>query len=174
VNRAPFLTLWASVVARHLGYDDDEALTLGRAVAGLTAYSKGRRLGILAPGDESTRRATGAARAEMGAKAVPFMGREIHCIETDDGLRALSGADPIKPESVRRYLESKFGDDFVAVEDALAALAETYDPEELESQAMDLYMRLRPNVPKGKKGWGKEGLLDTGEIERLTAARRSG
>jgi hypothetical protein len=46
VNRAPVLTLWASVVAEVLGFEHDEALTLGRAVAGLNAYSKGVSLGL--------------------------------------------------------------------------------------------------------------------------------
>jgi len=46
INRAPVLTLWAAVVAERLGYNKDEALTLGKAVAGLNAQSKGRRLGI--------------------------------------------------------------------------------------------------------------------------------
>jgi hypothetical protein len=41
INRAPVLTLWAAVVAERLGFDHDTALTLGRAVAGLNAYSKG-------------------------------------------------------------------------------------------------------------------------------------
>jgi hypothetical protein len=49
INRAPVLTLWAAVVAQRLGFDEYEALTLGRAVAGLNAYSKGRRLGIFKP-----------------------------------------------------------------------------------------------------------------------------
>jgi hypothetical protein len=40
----PVLTLWASVVAGRLGFERDEALTLGRAVAGLNVYSKGRSL----------------------------------------------------------------------------------------------------------------------------------
>lgn len=40
INRAPVLTLWAAVVAERLGFDHDEALTLGKAVAGLTAQSK--------------------------------------------------------------------------------------------------------------------------------------
>jgi hypothetical protein len=44
INCAPVLTLWASVVAGRLGFERDEALTLGRAVAGLNAYSKGRSL----------------------------------------------------------------------------------------------------------------------------------
>ena len=37
VNRAPVLTLWAAVVAEVLGFEHGEALTLGRAVAGLNA-----------------------------------------------------------------------------------------------------------------------------------------
>jgi hypothetical protein len=41
VNRAPVLALWAAVVAEVLGLEHDEALTLGRAAAGLIAYSKG-------------------------------------------------------------------------------------------------------------------------------------
>ena len=47
INRAPVLTLWAAVVAERLGFDWQEALTLGRAVAGLNAYSKGKALGLL-------------------------------------------------------------------------------------------------------------------------------
>jgi len=35
INRAPVLTLWAAIVAEQLGYDKDEALTLGKAIAGL-------------------------------------------------------------------------------------------------------------------------------------------
>ena len=42
--RAP--ELWAAVVAERLGFDEDEALTMGRVVAGLNAYSKGKALGI--------------------------------------------------------------------------------------------------------------------------------
>ena len=41
INRAPVLTRWAAVAAEILGFDDDEAPTPGRAVAGLNAYSKG-------------------------------------------------------------------------------------------------------------------------------------
>ena len=42
INRAPVLTLWAAVVAERLGYNKNEALMLGEAVAGLNAQSKGR------------------------------------------------------------------------------------------------------------------------------------
>jgi hypothetical protein len=39
----------AAVVAEVLGFEHDEALTLGRAVAGLNAYSKGVSLGLFQP-----------------------------------------------------------------------------------------------------------------------------
>ena len=49
MNWAPVLTLWAAVVAEVLGFKHDEALTLGRAVARLSTYSKGGSLGLLQP-----------------------------------------------------------------------------------------------------------------------------
>ena len=55
INRAPVMTLWAAVVAERLGFDWEEALTLGKAVAGLNAQSKGRRLGIVEASDECVR-----------------------------------------------------------------------------------------------------------------------
>jgi hypothetical protein len=40
------------VVAPRLGFDEDEALTMARAVAGLNAKAKGRSLGIFKPHEE--------------------------------------------------------------------------------------------------------------------------
>src|SRR4051812_24765632 len=58
VNRAPVLTLWAAVVAERLGFERDEALTLGRALAGLTAHAKGAGAGGRVPlGGRGRRRA---------------------------------------------------------------------------------------------------------------------
>jgi hypothetical protein len=42
INRAPVLTLWATIVAERLGFDEDAALSLGKAVADLNAQSKGQ------------------------------------------------------------------------------------------------------------------------------------
>ena len=57
INRAPVLTLWAAVVSERLGFDRGEALTFGKAVAGLNAQSKGRRLGIFKPGKDKGKKA---------------------------------------------------------------------------------------------------------------------
>jgi hypothetical protein len=37
INQALVLTIWVAVVAKRLAFDRDQALTLGKAVAGLTA-----------------------------------------------------------------------------------------------------------------------------------------
>jgi hypothetical protein len=43
INCAPVLTLWAATVPELLEFEWDEGLSLGKAGAGLTAQSKGRR-----------------------------------------------------------------------------------------------------------------------------------
>lgn len=171
VNRAPFLTLWGSVVARRLGYDEDEALTLGRAVAGLTAQSKGRRLRIYTPSSNEERERVRDKREEMRAETVEMMDRAIACARTVDGLRALNKASPADPASVRTYLARRFKEDLPFVESKLVELAATFEPPELDREAMNVYMRLRPNVPGGRKGWGKAGLLDTARIDALIRER---
>jgi len=173
INRAPVLTLWAAVVAERLGYTQHEALTLGRAVAGLTAQSKGRRLGIYGAAPAPAREKTAAQREAMGADRVPLMGREIPCVRSEDGVRALSRATPIDPASVQRYLEGRFGEHLALVREAFVSLAEAYDTASLDAHAMRLYMRLRPETPKGEKGWGKAGRLDLAKVARLAEEARA-
>ena len=83
INRAPVLTLWAAVVAERLGFDWDEALTLGRAVAGLSAQAKGRRLGIFKPGKEKGEKARKKWRGEEFW--VEVCGRTVPAMNTNDG-----------------------------------------------------------------------------------------
>jgi hypothetical protein len=64
INRAPVLTLWAAIVAQRLGFNKKEALTLGKAVAGLNAQAKGRRLGIFKPQEQKAKEARQKERGE--------------------------------------------------------------------------------------------------------------
>jgi hypothetical protein len=160
VNRAPVLTLWAAVVAERLGFDDNEALSLGRAVAGLTAQLKGRQLGIFKP-REARKRAHGE---EFW---IELIGRLIPVRNTPDGIRAVRGNQIVDPGSVRRYLASKFGKDLGVVRAAMERLAKSYRPEELARQAYALYERFRPEIPAGAKGWGAKGELNLDLIEQL-------
>ena len=94
INRAPVLTLWAAVVAEMLGFDYDEALTLGRAVAGLNAYSKGVALRLFQPTPKAIREQRQKLRRDE-VVTVDLLPRAMPARYTDDGLRALSNDRPL-------------------------------------------------------------------------------
>ncbi len=94
-------------------------------------------------------------------------------VTTKDGLRAAIGGEAIKPEAVKRYLASKFGEDLPLVRAAMEALAKAYSPDELADQAYGLYEQFRPAVPEGERGWGAAGSLDIARIRRLARRARN-
>ena len=81
INRAPMLTLWAAVVAERLGFDHSFALTLGQAVAGLSAYAKGVSLGILEPRPDLIRE-RGDRLGEGEGMVVDLLGRAVPVVRT--------------------------------------------------------------------------------------------
>jgi hypothetical protein len=170
ISRAPVLTLWAAVVARRLGFDEDEALTLGKALAGLNAQSNGRRLGLFKPHEEKPKKVRQKERGERFW--VEVLGRPVPATNTDEGIRAVRGNKPIDPDSVPRDLEAKFGDDLKAARSAMQRLARAYTPQELAHDAYRLYERFRPDIPAGKKGWGAKGDLDLGLVGRLAKEKQ--
>lgn len=167
INRAPVLTLWAAVVAERLGFDGDEALTLGKAVAGLTAQSKGRRLGIYKPVPREIKEARARKRGEEFF--VELCGRQVPAINTAEGVRAVNKNAAIDPKSVERYLESKFGEPLETARGAMRELAKSFRPEELAESAFGLYEEFRPAIPEGAGGWGAKGNLDIARIRSLAA-----
>ena len=168
INRAPVLTLWAAVVAEVLGFDHDEALTLGRAVAGLNAYSKGVSLGLFQPTPKEVQEQRRKMRKEETV-TVELLHRAVPAKHTDEGLRALSGESPLRPESVQKYLEGKFGDALEDVSDAMRKLAKSLPPSKLAEKAYTLYEKFRPEIPPGQKGWGASGRLDLDLIRKMAS-----
>ena len=167
INRAPVLTLWASIVAERLGHAHDEALTLGKAVAGLNAQSKGRRLGIF---HEAKKKPAEAARIRTPAgkaRAVELLGRQVPAVKTAAGVRAMVKGVPVTPESVERYLEGKFGEALPSARAAMKSLAKAFKRTTLEAEAFSLYEKFRPSVPEGTRGWGAGGELDLSRIRSL-------
>jgi len=166
VNRAPVLTLWASVVAERLGYEHEAALSLGKALAGLNAQSKGRRLGIYKPPEH----AEGAPpkKVRRGEEFwVELLGRPVPATKTARGIRAVAGDRPVEPAGVERYLHAKFGDAFDSVRRTMAELAHAFSPKELSVNAFSLYERFRPVIPEGVRGWGAKGELDLDRLRGL-------
>jgi len=165
INRAPVLTLWATTVAERLGFDQDEALSLGKAVAGLTAQSKGRRLGIFKPVPLEVKKARARKRGEEFL--IEICGRHVPAINTADGVRAVKRDIPIESKSVERYLESKFGESLDSARAAMRDLAKALRPEQLSQNAFSLYEKFRPAIPEGATGWGVKGNLDIDRIRSL-------
>lgn len=163
VNRAPVLTLWAAVVAERLGFERDEALTMGRVVAGLNAYAKGKSLGIFKPAPVKVKQERKRLRAGK-ALHVDVLHRAVPVVRTREGLRAVSKDRPVSPESVQRYLEGKFGEALPAVDAAMRALARSLPVKALADRAYELYEVFRPAVPAGTRGWGAAGVLDLARI----------
>jgi hypothetical protein len=163
INRAPVLTLWAAVVAERLGHEKETALSLGKAVAGLNAQSKGRKLGIYEEKTEEEKKEKPAKKVEF----IEVLGRDVPAVKTPRGLRAAIKGEPIHAGAVESYLEKKFGEELDEARAAMEKLAKAYTPKQLESKAYDLYEKFRPEIPEGKKGWGAKGELDLDYIRSL-------
>jgi hypothetical protein len=101
INRAPVLTLWAALVAQRLGFEEDEALTLGKALAGLNAQAKGRRLAIFKPHEGKAKK---VREKEQGERFwIESLGRPVPATNTDDGIRAVNGAQVNDPDGVPQH-----------------------------------------------------------------------
>jgi len=101
---------------------------------------------------------------------IDLVHRAVPAKHTDEGLRALSGESPIHPESVQKYLETKFGNALEDVSNAMMALAKSLPPSHLAQKAYGLYEKFRPEIPPGKKGWGASGKLDLDLIRKMAPA----
>ncbi len=170
INRAPVLTLWAAVVAERLGFDNDEALSLAKALAGLNAQSKGRRLGIFKPAEEKP--ATAREKSRDEGFRVELCGRPVPAVNTDGGIRASRNGKPVDPDGVAAYLERAFGQQLPAVRSAMTKLAKAFRPAELAAAAYGMYEQFRPAIPAGVKGWGAKGELDVSRIASSAKRKR--
>ncbi len=165
INRAPVLTLWAAVVAERLGHPRATALSLGKAIADKTAFSKGQAIGML----KRREPAVGPPKsAGEKTRFLSFMGRHVTMIETASGALAISEGSPVLPKEVEQYLDEKFGAHLAAARAAMENLAAARSPAQLAREGFGLYRKFRPSIPAGKAGWGKEGVLDLEAIVRLS------
>lgn len=155
VNRSPVLTLWAAIVAKTLyGLTLPEALTIGSAFAAVTAQAKGQSLGIY------TKMETGQ-EAETRSNDCDFeiMGQTISANRIDGGtIRAIGNdGEEINPGKTWSLLKKRFGEDKIGfVVSEMEAAASNAGPH-LASSAYRYYEHIRPDIPRGTKGWGAHG-----------------
>jgi hypothetical protein len=76
-------------------------------VTGLNPYLKGS-LGLFQPTPTEVEKQRRKIRKEQTV-TIDLLHRAVPARHTDEGLRALSGEGPIRPEGVQKYLEGKFG-----------------------------------------------------------------
>ena len=170
INRAPVLTLWAAVVAERLGFDRDEALSLGRAVAGLNAQSKGRRLGVFKPHEEKPEKARGRGDGERFL--VEVCGRDVPAAVTPDGVRAVTRGKAVDPAAGRGVPAGQVR----GRPAGRAGRAAEARPEPLSARARGAGVPALRAVPAGgPRGGGRlgaKGVLDLDRIADLAAEAR--
>ena len=172
IDRAPALTLWASVVAERLGWSHATALTLGHAVAGMTAHAKGVPHDTIAQSDDRQHEPAPSPPVEVtgAVRDVPLLGRIVRVALTTEGPRAITKNAQVKPEAVERYLRDKFGSQLCAALSAMERLAATMPKDMLNDEAFHLYEYFRPVVPSDERG--AKGVLDLDRIHALVRTKR--
>jgi hypothetical protein len=159
----------AWLLAERLGFDRLAALTLGQAVAGLSAHARGVALGIIEPKAELVRE-RGERLADGGRLHVDLLGRAVPVVRTPGGLRAVNKGEPGDPGQVKCYLAGKFKGRLDEARHAMASWRRASSPDELHRRGFRLYAAFRPSVPSGERGWGTTGELDLGKLRALASA----
>ncbi|GKY91575.1 hypothetical protein MPSEU_000129400 [Mayamaea pseudoterrestris] len=159
INRAPVLTLWVSVVAERLGFSTDEAYTYGRWVSSSLAATRGRKVESTRPSDKQKGKTDTKGQREEHVvdenHVNVFAQMKIPVKRVDGQLFAIMAkkGTMIKPETVRRYLEKKFGDKLQSTHDAMMELAQSLDADDVRNRAYELLSEFKPETNKrGAKG----------------------
>ena len=87
-------------MAEVLGYEHDEALTLGQAVAGLNAYSKAVSLGLFQPTPREVKEQRRKMRKEETV-TVDLLHHAVPAKHTDEGCEPLAEKPPFIPRACR-------------------------------------------------------------------------
>jgi hypothetical protein len=177
INRFPIFAAWCYVIARRLGYGEEEAQSLAITRARLGAAARAglleRRHGPAHHAPHALHR--GAAEPEA-VDQVPFVGMRPFVTQRQGGLRGVmqgsDGLDIISPRQYETSVVSKMGEAYPTVLRLLQKLAGTLPPEELNARGYHLYERFAPMV-RGLGGqetrprFGQRGTFDPAKIEAL-------
>lgn len=166
INRAPVLELWGACVAQflHPDFSWNLCLSIGSSVSTITAISKGRSIGKIAPPDESKDDASKDQnkKKEDDLPTVKVMGFPM-TIKDDSVI--VKG----KPKTTREVsLVRKYGSDdsYGKAKDAMSDALQDWKgkEDELDTKAFHMYEQFRPDVAKGQKGWGRKGELHLSKV----------
>lgn len=166
VNRSPVMILWGAVCAErcfHLKWE--EALSVASAAASAIARRKAASLDLADISGESSAKNNDVSLVFLG-----LLGVEVSTLRDPitDEVRTIDRGVHVDPLRVSALLESRFGTQLVPLKAEMRRIAAIFDPQSLKSRdgqlVYDLYVKFRPDVPRGRAGWGAKGSL---EIEKL-------
>lgn len=174
INRAPVLELWASCVAQflHPSASWETCLSVGGAVATITAISKGRSIGKIDkpdPGDAQKKREDRKAKAKKeGFDELEVMSFKLNL---DKDRQALVGGKAKK--AGEQALIQKYGgaEQYEKVRDTFQDALDFWKgrEEDLNHRAFHFYEDFRPSVKPGQQGWGRKGQLSLQRIRDVVA-----
>lgn len=179
INRFPIFAAWCYVIARRLGYGEEEAQSLAVTRARLGAAARagllGRGGGHAGHAPHAPRRGAAAAEPEA-VEQVPFVGMRPFVTRRQGELRGVmhgsDGLDVITPRQYETSVVSKLGEAYPALIRLLQKLAATLPPEELNAQGYHLYERFAPMVRSAggsetRPRFGQRGTFDPNKVEAL-------
>jgi hypothetical protein len=177
-NRFPIFAAWCYVIARRLGYREDEAKSLAVTRARLGAAAKAGNLG----GGGGHRRSSAGAPERSAAppeklEQIPFVGMRPYVTHVDGELRGAmhrgEGVEVAAPRDYNASVTRKLGEAYPAVLRVLEALAAPIPPEELNKSGYHLWEQFAPMARdaggrESKPHFGQRGVFDPAKVERLT------
>lgn len=166
INRAPVLELWGACVASflHPELSWTLCLSIGSSISTITAISKGRSIGTIAPPDESTKDASDKQDKKQGDEisTVKVMGFPMTI--KDDSVIVKGKPKTIREVSLLRKYSSE--ETYTKARDAMVEALQEWKGKEddLDTKAFHMYEQFRPDVAKGQKGWGRKGELHLSKV----------
>ena len=174
INRAPILELWSSCVAQflHPAVTWETCLSIGGAIATITAISKGRSIGkIDKPGSGEAKKKKGERRKKAEKEDLDELEVMSFKLNLDKNGQAMVGGKPKK--AGEEALIKKYGgsDRYETVKATFQdALQEWKGQEEdLDGRAFSCYEDFRPSIATGQRGWGRKGQLNLETVRSAVA-----
>jgi hypothetical protein len=186
INRFPIFAAWCYLIARRLGYSEDEAKSLAVTRAKLGAAAKA---GLLGQRGHGARAAGGAGKGHGGGRApeqieqVSFVGMRPFVTEVEGERRGvLNGGEGPRVVPPRQYdtsVERKLGEAYPDVLRALKPLADALPPEELNHRGYELWEQFAPMVRdnqgrESKPRFGQRAVFDPAKVARLVEEEAAG
>lgn len=175
VNRAPIMTVWATLVLERLGFERREALSLAHCYVNTTSTARGVSLGII-PASEQEK---ALSKISSNQPHFELMGVKIPLIKLGQTQewRGISKGEVIGPDQAFNYMRKSMYQTLPLVIGALSLLADSYvnpstpkmkyelndaeavevpGPDLLHAKAYELYTQFRPSTA-GE--WGKKSMF---------------